>query len=71
MHCTIEARIEPDGTVRLFEQVELTSARRALVTILDEMPQIASTTPLSDDALAEGWSRPEEDTACSFLQPQW
>src|SRR2546426_7022616 len=33
---TVEAVIEPDGRVRLLEQVVVHEARRAVVTILDE-----------------------------------
>jgi hypothetical protein len=35
---TVEAIIAEDGTVRLVEDIKLSSARRALVTILEEVP---------------------------------
>jgi hypothetical protein len=68
---TVEATIDEQGIVRLSEAVHLPSARRALVTILDEEPL---STPhelavLSEAALAKDWDRPEEDAAWSHLQP--
>lgn len=38
---TIEAVIEPDGQVRLLEPLTLTTAHRALVTVLDESGDVA------------------------------
>ena len=56
---TIEAVVEPDGSVRLLEPLSVPSARRALVTVLDESPGSSS---LAD------WNRPEEDAAWQHLQ---
>ncbi len=70
---TIEAIIEPDGQVRLLEEVQLSGSRRALVTVLDEPPDEASdisTALLSESALAADWNRPEEDAAWAHLQPE-
>ena len=68
---TIEAVIDEDGKVRLLESISLPEARRALVTILEEEPatEVSETALLSEQALAEDWSRPEEDEAWSHLQP--
>jgi hypothetical protein len=68
---TLEATIDEKGMVRLLEAVELPTARRALVTILDEEPRppVDELALLSETALAEDWSRPEEDAAWSHLQP--
>lgn len=68
---TIEAVIDEDGKVRLLEAISLPEARRALVTILEEEPatEVSETALLSEQALAEDWSRPEEDEAWSHLQP--
>jgi hypothetical protein len=66
---TIEAIIEPNGEVRLAESVQLSSPRRALVTILEEAPSVQDTALLSERALAEDWNRPEEDAAWAHLQP--
>jgi hypothetical protein len=66
---TVEAVIETSGEVRLVEPVRVTSPRRALVTILDETPQIHDAALLSEAALAEDWNRAEEDAAWAYLQP--
>jgi len=67
---TFEARIEPDGKVLLLEDVQLSEARRALVTILEDEPgsKVPVTALLSEQALADDWNRPEEDEAWSHLQ---
>ena len=64
---TVEAIIDEEGRVSLLEPVHPSSARRALVTILDEDP-VAETALLSEPALDE-WNRPEEDEAWAHLQP--
>jgi hypothetical protein len=66
---TVEAIIEPNGNIRLIEPVQVLSPRRALVTILEEAPTVYDAALLSEAALAEDWSRPEEDTAWAHLQP--
>ncbi|HEY0079645.1 MAG TPA: hypothetical protein VGB73_13610 [Pyrinomonadaceae bacterium] len=67
---TVEAVIDEHGKVHLLESVNLTEARRALVTILEEEAsiEISETSLLSEQALAEDWNRPEEDEAWSHLQ---
>jgi hypothetical protein len=66
---TIEAVIDEQGNIRLLEPIQLPTARRALVTILDYEPliNIPETALLSEPALAEDWNRPEEDAAWSHL----
>lgn len=66
---TIEALIDENGRVSLLEPVHLPTARRALVTIL-EQPTTDKTepAPLSEAALAADWNRLEEDEAWSHLQ---
>lgn len=68
---TVEAIIDENGNLRLLEPVHLASARRALVTILEDRPldNISETALLSEAALAEDWSRKEEDEAWSHLRP--
>jgi hypothetical protein len=68
---TVEAVIDEQGNVRLLEAVQLTAARRALVTILEDAPTagVPETALLSERALAEDWNRPEEEEAWSHLQP--
>lgn len=67
---TVEAIIDEKGKVHLLESVNLPEARRALVTILEEEPaaEVSETALLSEQALAEDWSRHEEDEAWSHLQ---
>jgi hypothetical protein len=67
MH-TIPAEIDENGNVRLLEHFANSSKRRALVTIFDEGEELSETALLSEPALAEDWSRPEEDTAWSHLR---
>jgi len=51
---TIKAVAEADGTVRLLERVRLDSARRAILTILEEDDEdvLSSSALLSEAALA-------------------
>ncbi len=67
---TIEAMIDEQGEIHLLHPIHLPSARRALVTILEEKPilNIPETALLSEAALAEDWNRPEENAAWSHLQ---
>jgi hypothetical protein len=67
---TVEAVIGKNGQVRLLEDINLPSARRALVTILEEEPvmSVAETALLSESALADDWDNPEEEAAWSHLQ---
>jgi len=66
---TVEAVIDERGNVRLLEPVTVPSARRALVTILEDSPSTLAPeiALLSEAALAEDWNRPEEDEAWSHL----
>ena len=71
MRRTIEGIIGTDGRIRLLESVRLSSARRVVVTILDEPAEETGdvTALFSEQALAEDWNRPEEDAAWAHLQP--
>ena len=57
------------GQVRLLGPVSVDTPRRALVTVLEE-PAVGpgEAALLAEAALAEDWSRPEEDAAWSHLQ---
>ena len=68
---TVEAIIDEQGNVHLLEAVHVPTARRALVTILEEESTalVCEAALLSQQALAEDWNRPEEDAAWSHLQP--
>ena len=66
---TLEAIVDQQGEVHLLEPIRLDRRHRALVTILaDEPSDIHETTLLSEPALGEDWSRPEEDAAWAHLQ---
>ena len=67
---TIEAVIDEQGKVHLLKKIRWPAARRALVTILEEQPDllVPETALLSEPALAEDWNRPEEDAAWLYLQ---
>ena len=65
----VEAIIEKNGEVRLQKPILLKTRCRAILTILDEKPEIIDETALlSEVALSEDWNRPEEEEAWSHLQ---
>ena len=67
---TVEAVVDGQGRVRLLGPVQVEGLRRALVTVLDEPPEVPGETALlAEAALAADWNRPEEDAAWSHLQP--
>jgi hypothetical protein len=67
---TVEAVIDEAGHVRLLGEVRVDGPRRALVTVLEEAALIpCEPALLAESALAEDWSKPEEDAAWSHLQP--
>jgi len=67
----VEAVIDEHGRVRLLEDVTLSGAHRALVTILEDAPMLVSETALlAEPALAPDWNRREEDEAWSRLQSE-
>ncbi len=65
---TVEAVIDEHGTVRLLQDIRLPASRRAIVTILEDDASPVETALLSEMALAEDWSRPEEEAAWAHLQ---
>ena len=69
---TVEAVIDEQGNVHLLEAVQLTAARKALVTILEDAPvaSVPETALLSEQAFAKDWDQPEEDEAWLHLQPE-
>lgn len=69
---TVEAIIDESGKVELLEPLDLPSAQRALVIILEEEPlsTVPETALMSEAALAEDWDREEEDAAWAYLQPE-
>ena len=69
---TVEAVMDEQGKVHLFEEIRLLKPRRALITILEDEPRlpVPETALLSEAALAEDWNRPEEDEAWAYLQTE-
>lgn len=68
MSQNVEAIVDAKGNVRLLKPLRFPSARRAVVTILDN--DLLESARLSERVLAEDWNRPEEDTAWSHLQQE-
>ena len=66
---TVEAVIDSAGRVQLLSEVRVTGPCRALVTVLDEPAVVPGETALLAQHALSDWSRPEEDTAWSHLQP--
>ena len=72
---TVEAVVDDDGYIRLPDSISLKRDQRVLVTILEEEeerasePQITETALLSEEVLAEDWTREEEEEAWTHLQP--
>ena len=68
---SLEAVIDEEGNVRLLERVRPPTARRALVTILEEGPvtQVSESALLREEALAQDWNRSEEDEAWVHIRP--
>ena len=68
MNRTVNAVIDEEGNVRLLETVSLPAARKALVTILEDVPVADEKAVMSEEALGKDWNRPEENEAWSHLQ---
>lgn len=66
---TFEAIIDKNGNIQLVKPIQLPASRRALVTILEEESSnpVSETALLSEQSLAEDWTRTEEDKAWSHL----
>lgn len=64
---TVEAILQPSGTLQLLEPVVLTSPRRVLVTFTEPDERLTDAL-LSEAALAQDWLREEEDAAWAHLQ---
>lgn len=76
---TVEAVVGEDGSIQLPDSISLKRDQRVLVTILEEADEadqnfgaessVGETALLSEEALAEDWTREEEDEAWEHLQP--
>ena len=65
---TVEAVVDAAGRVQLLGEVHVSGPRRALVTVLEELPVVPGEAALlAEAALALDWNRPEEDAAWSNL----
>ena len=68
---TLKAVLEKNGHLRFQEKIDLEREKRVLVTFLDEEVEpeaMNDAALLSESALAQDWSRPEEDAAWQHLQ---
>lgn len=66
---TLEAILQPSGTLHFLEPVRLETAQRVLVTFTSAGDGAVSGLALSEAALAKDWARPEEEEAWAHLQP--
>ena len=64
---TVEAVVDADGQVRFLGELKVAGPRRAVLDEDAELP--GEITLLSQVALADDWTRPEEDAAWEHLQP--
>ena len=64
---TYEVQIDQNGKVQPLEPSQKLPAGRGLLTLLT--PDVPETALLAEAALAEDWSKEEEDQAWEHLQP--
>ena len=64
MSQTVEAVIDKEGKVQLLESIRLTEARRALVTILDDIP-------VDESALEFGYQQMAQDEERESEALEW
>ena len=70
---TYKATVDNKGNLQLPENLVLPSGSQVLITILDKPSQQQPANEealLSESALAEDWSKPEEDEAWESLQSE-
>ncbi len=70
---TYQAVINKGGSVRLLQNIETDTPKRALLLVFDEEVEESfyeKSLPylLSESSLAEHWNKPEEDEAWAYLQ---
>jgi hypothetical protein len=73
---TVEAIVDEEGAIQLPDSISLKRDQRVLVTIPEDSDDestsettISATASLSEAALAEDWTREEENEAWTHLQP--
>ena len=70
-----EAEIDAKGQIRLLEPANLHGPCRAVVTVLEPMPDETGEPDdramlhFAEKSLAQDWDRPEEEEAWAHLQP--
>ena len=67
---TLEVEIEANGHLRLLDSAQVLRPGRALLTLLEPLPEPLDTAAChwAESALAEDWLKPEEDAAWAHLQ---
>ncbi|MBF0609748.1 MAG: hypothetical protein G8345_12845 [Magnetococcales bacterium] len=71
MH-SYEAEIDVKGRIRLLEPVKLQGPCRAVVTVMESVPDEGTHRALlhfAESSLSRDWERPEEEEAWAHLQP--
>ncbi len=68
MLTTVEAILQPGGTLQFLEPVHLDKAQHVLVTFTASGDETLSGLALSEAALAKDWLGEEEDAAWAHLQ---
>jgi hypothetical protein len=67
MKQTVEALVDDKGNVRLIEPIAVKGVRRALLTVLDELPvNLDETLYAAEKSFGEDWLR-KEDASGGFL----
>lgn len=69
MLTTVEAVLQPGGTLKFLEPIHLDKPQRVLVTFTTPDDEALSGLTLSESTLATDWLRDEEDAAWAHLQP--
>ena len=68
MFTTVEALLEPSGTLKFLQPVHLDKPQHVLVTFTDSNDEAVSGLALSEATLATDWLRNEEAEAWAHLQ---
>ncbi len=69
MFTTVEAVLQPGGTLKFLEPVHIDKAQRVLVTFTTTEDEVLSGLALSETSLANDWQNEAEDAAWAHLQP--
>jgi hypothetical protein len=69
MLTTVEAVLQPEGTLQFLEPVHFDKPQHVLVTFTAYSDEALSGLALSEPVLANDWLRDEEEEAWAHLQP--